>query len=73
MQVIGLDIHRVFAEAVMLDVGGAVPIGRIGRIRMTREHLDASAQEPRRDDHDVEATGNATTVAEVIRPQVGRG
>ena len=24
MRVVGLDIHRVFAEAVMLDDGGAV-------------------------------------------------
>src|SRR5829696_3480547 len=70
MRVVGLDIHRVFAEAVMLDDGGTVRLGRIG---MTREHLDAFARKLRRDDHVViEATGNATAVAEVIRPHVGR-
>jgi len=37
-RVIGLDIHRVFAEAGMLDAGKIVPLGRIG---MTREHLRA--------------------------------
>ena len=38
MRIVGLDIHRVFAEAVMLDDGRAVRLGRIG---MTREHLAA--------------------------------
>ena len=70
MRIVGLDIHRVFAEAVMLDDGRAVRLGRIG---MTREHLAAFARKLRRDDHVVvEATGNATAVAEVIRPYVGR-
>jgi transposase len=36
-----LDIHRVFAEAVMLDDGRAVRLGRIG---MTREHLRCSPE-----------------------------
>ena len=48
MRVVGMDIHRVFAEAVMLDDGRAVRLGRIG---MTREHLAAFARKPRRDDH----------------------
>ena len=38
VRIVGLDIHRVFAEAVMLDDGRAVRLGRIG---MTREHLAA--------------------------------
>jgi transposase len=68
--VVGLDIHRVFAEAVMLHDGGAVRLGRIG---MTRDHLEAFARKLGRDDHVViEATGNATAVAEVIQPHVGR-
>jgi transposase len=71
MRVVGLDIHRVFAEAVMLDDGG---VARLGRVGMTREHLEAFAR--RRLAHDdhvvVEATGNATAVAEVIGPHVGR-
>jgi len=65
-----LDIHRVFAEAVMLNDGGAVRLGRIG---MTRDHLEAFARKLGRDDHVViEATGNATAAAEVIQPHVGR-
>ena len=70
MRVIGLDIHRVFAEAVMLADG---TIRRLGRIGMTREHLEAFARRLTHDDHVVvEATGNATAVAEVIGPHVGR-
>lgn len=70
MKVVGLDIHRVFAEAVMLDNGKVVRLGRVG---MTREHLEAFARRLAHDDHVViEATGNATAVAEVIGPHVGR-
>ena len=61
MRVVGLDIHRVFAEAVMLDEGKVVRLGRIG---MTREHLEAFARTLTHDDHVVvEATGNAAAVA----------
>ncbi len=64
-RVVGLDIHRVFAEAVMLDAGKIVPLGRIG---MTREHLCAFARTLTHDDHVVvEATGNAAAVSEVRR------
>jgi transposase len=50
-----LDIHRVFAEAVMLADG---TIRRLGRIGMTREHLEAFARRLTHDDHVVvEATG----------------
>ncbi|MDP8916306.1 MAG: IS110 family transposase [Pseudomonadota bacterium] len=71
MRIVGLDIHRVFAEAVMLDEGKVVRLGRVG---MTREHLDAFARTVlTHDDHVVvEATGNATAVAEVLAPHVGR-
>jgi transposase len=71
MRIVGLDIHRVFAEAVMLDEGKVVRLGRVG---MTREHLDAFARAVlTHDDHVVvEATGNATAVAEVLAPHVGR-
>jgi transposase len=65
-----LDIHRVFAEAVMLD-GGEVT--RLGRVGMTREHLETFARKLTHDDHVVvEATGNAAAVAEVITSHVGR-
>ena len=70
MRVVGLDIHRVFAEAVMLKDG---TVQRLGRIGMTRDHLAAFAQTLTHDDAVViEATGNASAVAEVIRPHVGR-
>jgi transposase len=65
-----MDIHRVFAEAVMWENG---TIRRFGRIGMTRDHLAVFAQTLTHDDHVViEATGNASAVAEVIRPHVGR-
>lgn len=70
MRVVGLDIHRVFAEAVMLENG---TIRRLGRVEMTRDHLTAFAKTLTHDDHVVvEATGNASAVAEAIRPHVGR-
>lgn len=70
MRVVGLDIHRVFAEAVMLDEGKLIRLGRIG---MTRDHLEAFAKTLTHDDHVVvEATGNAAAVTDVIAPHVGR-
>lgn len=70
MRIIGRDIHRVFAEAVMLDGGKIIRLGRIG---MTREHLESFARTLTHDDHVVvEATGNATAVSEVLAPHVGR-
>ena len=70
MRVVGLDIHRVSAEAVMLENGTARRLGRVG---MTRDRLAAFAKTLTHDDHVVvEATGNASAVAEVIRPYVGR-
>ncbi len=70
MRVVGMDIHRVFAEAVMLDEGKVVRLGRIG---MTREHLEAFARTLTHDDHVVvEATCNVAAVVEVVSPHVGR-
>ena len=70
MRIVGLDIHRVFAEAVMLDDG---VVKRLGRIGMTRDHLEAFARSLTHDDHVVvEATSNANAVADVIAPHVGR-
>ena len=70
MRIVGLDIHRVFAEAVVLDDG---VVKRLGRVGMTRDHLEAFAKTLTRDDHVVvEATGNASAVADVIAPHVGR-
>ena len=70
MRVIGLDIHRVFAEAVALEDGR---LTRLGRIEMHRDRLAAFARSLTHDDHVViEATGNAAAVAEAMRPHVGR-
>ena len=70
MRVVGLDIHRVFAEAVVLEDG---KIKRLGRVGMTRDHLAGFARSLTQEDHVViEATGNASAAAEVIRPYVGR-
>ena len=73
MRVVGLDIHRVFAKAAMLDHGRVTRLGRVG---MTREHLEAFA---RGLTHHVGVDGrrrrpssNATAVVEVIAPHVGR-
>ena len=41
MRIVGLDIHRVSAEAVMLDEGKII---RLGRVAMTRDHLEAFAR-----------------------------
>jgi transposase len=70
VRVVGLDIHRVFAEAVMLDGGKVIRLGRVG---MTREHLETFARTLTHDDHVVvEATGNAAVVSEILAPHVGR-
>ena len=70
MRIVGLDIHCVFAEAVVLEDG---KIRRLGRVGMTRDHLAAFARSLSHDDHVViEAAGNASAAAEVIRPYVGR-
>ena len=54
----------------MLDGGKLVRLGRIG---MTRDHLEAFAKTLTHDDHVVlEATGNAAAVVEAIAPHVGR-
>ena len=66
MRVIGLDIHRVFAEAAALEDGR---LARLGRIDLKRDRLARFAGSLTSNDHVViEATGNAAAVAEVLRP-----
>ena len=56
MRIIGLDIHRAFAEAVILEDGIH---RRLGRVEMTRDRVAAFAETLRPTDHVVvEATGN---------------
>jgi transposase len=71
MRVIGMDIHRVFAEAVALLDGKLIRLGRVG---MCRDQLEAFARSAlTHDDHVVvEATGNAAAVVAVLSPHVGR-
>jgi hypothetical protein len=70
MRIIGLDIHRAFAEAMAWEDGR---LKRLGRIDMRRERLAAFAARLSPDDVVViEATGNAAAVADVIGPHVKR-
>ena len=70
MRIIGLDIHRAFAEAVAWHDG---KLRRLGRIDMRRDLLAAFAGQLSPDDIVVvEATGNAAAVAAVIAPHVKR-
>src|SRR5215469_16145393 len=70
MRIIGLDIHRAFAEAVAWQNG---KLTRLGRVVMRREPLEAFAQRLSQDDVVViEATGNAASAAAVIGAHVGR-
>ena len=71
MRVIGMDIHRVFAEVVAWLDGKTI---RLGRVDMRRDRLEEFARSAlTHDDHVVvEATGNAAAVAEVLAPHVGR-
>ena len=56
-RVIGLDIHRTFAEAVAWDDGRLI---RLGRLDMTRTALEGFGKSLRPSDEVVvEATGNA--------------
>ena len=70
MRIIGLDIHRAVAEAVVLEDGTA---RRLGRVDMTRESLQAFAARLLPTDHVVvEATGNAAAVVDILAPKVAR-
>jgi transposase len=70
MRIIGLDIHRAFAEAVAWKDG---KLSRMGRVIMRRDSLEAFAKQLLEDDVVViEATGNAASVAAVIGPHVSR-
>ena len=67
MRIIGLDIHRAFAEAVAWKDG---KLTRLGRVIMRREPLEEFAKHS--DVVIIEATGNAASVAAVIGPHVSR-
>jgi len=68
MRIIGLDIHRPFAEAVAWQ---EAKLRRLGRVDMRRDLLEAFARTLFADDVVVvEATGNAASVAAVIAPHI---
>jgi transposase len=69
-RVIGMDIHRTFAEVVFWQDGR---LRWYGRVDMTRAGLEGFGRGlTKNDEVVVEATGNAMAVVRVLRPYVGR-
>jgi transposase len=69
-RVIGMDIHRTFAEVVFWEDGKLRPGGRVS---MTRAGLEGFGRSVGKEDEIViEATGNAMAVVRVLSPYVAR-
>jgi transposase len=69
-RVIGMDIHRTFAEVVFWEDGRLRPAGRVD---LTRSGLEGFGRALTREDEVViEATGNAMAVVRVLSPYVAR-
>src|ERR687894_2028419 len=69
-RVIGMDVHRTFAEVVAWEDGRLRPLGRVD---MTRSGLEGFGRTLAKDDEVVvEATGNAMAVVRVLGPYVAR-
>ncbi|MGG5891054.1 IS110 family transposase, partial [Falsiroseomonas sp. HC035] len=69
-RVIGLDVHRTFAEVVFWEDGRLRPAGRVD---MTRSGLEGFGRSlTKADEVVVEATGNAMAVVRVLSPYVAR-
>src|ERR687883_686663 len=69
-RVIGMDIHRTFAEVVFWEDGRLRPAGRVD---MTRSGIEGFGRTLGKDDEVVvEATGNAMAVVRVLGPYVAR-
>lgn len=67
-RVIGMDIHRTFAEVAFWEEGRLRPMGRVS---MTRSGLESFGRSLSKEDEVViEATGNATAVVRVLSPCV---
>ena len=65
-RVIGMDIHRTFAEVVVWEDGRLI---RLGRVDMTRTALEGFGKSLRPSDEVVmEATGNAWRSCGCCRP-----
>ena len=70
MRIIGMDIHRDFAEVVALD---GTELTHLGRVEMTREKLGAFAAELQSTDHVVlESTRNTVAGVELLSAHVAR-
>ena len=69
-RVIGMDIHRTFAEVVVWDDGRLRPSGRVDMTRSGLEGFDRTLAKT--DEVVVEATGNAMAVVRVLGPYVAR-
>ncbi|TCF98164.1 hypothetical protein BZM26_27035 [Paraburkholderia strydomiana] len=69
MRVIGLDIHRTFAQVAILENGKLQDHGRFG---MDREAVLVFATNVLRGDDDVvvEATGNTAAIVRLLVPYV---
>ena len=69
-RVIGMDIHRTFAEVVFWEDGKLRPAGRVS---MTRSGLEGFGRSLGKEDEVViEATGNAMAVVRTLSPYVAR-
>src|ERR1041385_4172639 len=70
MRVIGLDVHRTFAEVVFLEEG-VLQSG--GRADLTAERLAAFGRSLRSSDEVVlEATGNTAAIVRALKPFVAK-
>ena len=69
-RVIGMDIHRTFAEVVIWEDGRLRPAGRVD---MTRSGLEGFGRNLAKEDEVVvEATGNAMAAVRMLTPYVAR-
>ena len=69
-RIVGMDIHRTFAEVVFWEEGRLRPAGRVD---MTRSGLEGFGRlRTKEDEVVVEATGNSMAVVRVLSPFVAR-
>lgn len=70
MRVIGLDVHRSFAQVAELEDG---VLRQCGRVDLVRDKVLAFARTLRADDEVVlEATGNTMAIVKLLKQHVGR-
>ena len=70
MRVIGLDVHRSFAQVAELENG---VVRQCGRLDLVRDKVLAFAKTLRSDDEVVlEATGNTMAIVTLLKPHARR-